>query len=141
MTRLRSNERGAALVEFTFVIPILLAVVLGTVSVLWFLAVRSTITGAARDAARFASIRHDPLECESSPCPTGYPTASEVEAYVRERAGDFGVDEVIVVRPDRSNAEVSVTVRRALPVIVAGVAALFGDEELEYTSVAQVRAE
>lgn len=140
-TRVRKDERGAALVEFAFVIPMFFVVVLGTVSVLWFLTVRSTITGAARDGARYASIRHDPLECETTPCPTGYPTAAEVEQYVRERAGDYGVDEVIVVRPDRSNAEVSVTVRRNLPVIVSGIAALFGDEDLVYTSIAKVRAE
>lgn len=140
MRRLR-DQRGAALVEFAFVFPIFIFLVLGVLSVLWFLGARSTITGAARDGARYASIRHDPLECDSSPCPVGYPTAAEVGAFVRERAGGFGVDDVVVERPDRSNAVVTVTVRRELPLLVAGVASLFGGDELVYTSVAKVRAE
>ena len=122
--RVLRNERGTAVLEFAIVFPLVFFVLLASLALLWSLSVRSTISGAARDGARFASIRTGPLD--------DYPSAAEVEAYVRDRVGGFGVDEVIVVRPTQSNAPVSVTVRRELPLLI---------DELVFESEAKVRAE
>src|SRR5205807_2140451 len=58
--RLR-EQRGAALVEFAIIFPVFFLVITGSVAMVWLVGVRSTITGAARDGARYASIQTDPL--------------------------------------------------------------------------------
>jgi Flp pilus assembly pilin Flp len=152
------NQRGAALIEFALVFPMLFLTLIATLSLLWLLAARSTISGAARDGARFASIRHDPLSCplgqpmdnptvtlpppwfpEPGDC-NDYPTEAQVKAYVEHRAGRFGVDEVTLVRPTAPNAPVTVTVTRELPLIFRPVASLFDDNN-DFVTVAKVRAE
>jgi Flp pilus assembly pilin Flp len=141
MTKRLRNERGAAVVEMALVFPLVFLVLMCSLSLLWLLAARSTLTGAARDGARFASIRHDPLECPAAPCDTDWPSTAEVTAFVVDRVGGFGVDEVTVERPSQPNEIVSVTVKRDLPVLVDAVASIFGTDELVYTSTAKVRAE
>lgn len=137
MTRLRS-ERGSALVEFALVLPVLLAVVFGSLALVWMLTARSAITGAARDGVRFASIRHDPI-CDEPTCPTDWPMQDEVDRFVRRRAGGFGVDGVTLVRPAEPNEEVVVTVHSRLPTLFRPIGALLGD--VEYVTVAKARAE
>jgi Flp pilus assembly protein TadG len=128
-----SDERGSSVLEMAIVFPIVFLVLLGSLSAFWMLSARSTLSGAARDGARFASIRPGPL--------TDYPSEAEVEAYVRGLVGDLGVDEVIVVRPTQPNAPLSVTVRRSLPILVDAIAGIFGDDELVFESEIKVRGE
>jgi Flp pilus assembly protein TadG len=127
------DQKGTAALEFAVVFPVVFFVFIASLSLLWMLTARSTLSGAARDGARFASIRPGAME--------DYPSVAEVEAYVRDRVGDLGVDEVIVVRPTQPNAPVSVTVRRELPMLLDTVAGLFGGEDLVFESEAKVRAE
>ena len=133
MTRRLRDERGAAVLEFAVVFPVVFVVLLAALSMFWMLAARSTLSGAARDGARFASIRPGSLQ--------PYPSAADVEAYVRDRAEPFAVDAVVVVTGAQPNAPVSVTVTRELPMLVDAVAGLFGDDELFFESTAEVRAE
>lgn len=150
MSRLLRQDRGASLVEFALVFPVLFLVVMTTVTVLWMLAARSTLTGVARDGARYASIRVDPFVCDLD-CDgerafehARFPAAADVAEFVNERTGPFG-DVSVTVDPageDRlPNSVITVRVSRPLPVIVQPVASLFGWDELEYESEAMVRAE
>ena len=141
MNDIRNDQRGSALLEFALLLPVFLLIVLGSLSALWVLTARSALSGAAKDGARYASIRHDPLECEAAPCPVGYPTEAEVAEYVQQRAGRFDVGTVTLVRPTQSNEPLTVTVQGDLPVILRDVAAIFGSDSIEYTSIAKVRAE
>ena len=138
---IRHDQRGSALLEFALVLPVFLLIVLGSLSALWVLTARSALSGAAKDGARYASIRHDPLECEAAPCPVGYPTEDEVAAYVQHRAGSFDVGSVTLVRPTQPNEPLTVTVQGDLPIIVSGIASVFGADSIEYTSIAKARAE
>jgi len=137
VTRMR-NERGSALVEFALVLPMLLAVIFGSLALVWMLTARSALTGAARDGARFASIRHDPI-CDQPTCPTDWPTQDEVAQFVQKRAGGFQVDEVELTRPTQSNEEVVVTVHGHLPTLFQPIGALLGDRE--YVTAGKARAE
>jgi Flp pilus assembly pilin Flp len=139
--RLRRDQRGSSAVELALVLPLFFLVIVGVLSLLWMLSARTAISGAARDAARYASIRHDPLTCAPDPCVHDWPTEEEVEIYARERAGRFGVDRVTVSRPSQTNMPVSVTVERELPTLFRAFGALFGAESLEYSSTAKARAE
>jgi hypothetical protein len=132
------NQRGSALVEFALVLPMLLTVVFGSLALVWMLTARSALTGAARDGARFASIRHDPI-CDQPTCPTDWPTQDEVAQFVAARAGGFHVDGVELVRPTQSNEEVVVTVHGHLPTLFQPIGALLGDRD--YTTVGKARAE
>lgn len=137
MSRLR-NDRGSSLVEFSLVAPLLFLVICGSLALVWMLTARSALTGAARDGARYASIRHDPI-CDQPTCPTDWPTSDEVTAYVRQRAGGFHVDSVDLVRPTEPNEEVVVTVHGHLPVLFRPLTALFGDGD--YVTVGKTRSE
>jgi Flp pilus assembly protein TadG len=136
--RRAGDERGSALVEFTLIIPAFLLIVIGACTVVWLTGARSSITGAARDGARFASIAHDPMACTTPPCPTGYPTQAEVEAYVRQRAGKYGVDKVTLTRPTNRNEVVTVEVERVLPNVFSNV---LGIGSKNYVTIAKARAE
>jgi len=126
IARLR-EQRGATLVEFALVFPVFFLVITGSVAMVWLVGVRSTITGAARDGARYASIQTDPL--------AGYPTQPQVAAFVTNRANNVGVDSVTVTpsNPTR-NQIIKVTVTRHLP-------SLFGIFNVTYSSTAEARAE
>jgi len=50
------NERGASLVEFALVVPILLALLLGIIEFGWLFNGWITITGSAREGARMAAV-------------------------------------------------------------------------------------
>ena len=139
MTRLR-DQRGAALVEFVFVLPILLVVVFGSLSLVWMLTARSAMSGAARDGARFASIRHDPI-CGMPTCPSDWPDQAEVAAFVQKRAGGFKVDSVELSRPTQPNEEVVVIVHGHLPALFRPMANLLGVDDVEYVTTSRARAE
>lgn len=142
-----SGDRGAATVELSIVVPILLLAVVGVWTLLWLMHERSQISGLARDAARFASIAHDPF-CDQQPCRTGYPTEAEVRAHVLDRA-DLPADEPIVVEVRRAvadgvaerNERFTVRVSRELPNPFRPLAGLFGLDELVYGSTVIARAE
>ena len=150
MTRRLRNEQGASLVEFALVFPIVFFVFAASVSFLWMLTARSAMTGAARDGARYASIRKDPL-CEiptdtwGRSCSADWPADDEVETYVRERAGRFSeyVNSVAVDRPNGAypNAPVTVTVTGDIPVVFKPVAALLGFDDVVYSSEGKARDE
>lgn len=59
--RFKRNERGASLIEFALVLPILLALVIGIIEFGWIFNGYITITGAAREGARFAVVGKDEL--------------------------------------------------------------------------------
>ena len=54
--RLRKNEKGASIVEFALVLPILLALVMGIIEFGWLFNGHIMITGAAREGARQAIV-------------------------------------------------------------------------------------
>lgn len=139
---LRRDQRGASLVEFALVLPLFLLVVGAILSLLWLLTARSAITGAARDAARYASIRHDPLTCEPDPCGNDWPTETEVATYANQRAGRWsdGIH-VTVIRATEPNAPVSVTIEKDLPVLFKAMGNVFGADSLHYTSTGKARSE
>lgn len=147
MRRRLSGEHGAALVEFTLILPVLLLVIVGVSSLLWLTSARSKLTDLARDAARYASIPHDPF-CDEPPCGTGYPTESEVRARVLEEAG-VADDPDLVVELVRSgggldvarNESFTVTVSRPLPDAFRPLSGVFGLRELVYSSTVIGRAE
>ncbi len=55
--RLRQSESGAAMVEFAFVLPVLLSLILGVMEVGRALYAYQTLDHAVREGARFAIVR------------------------------------------------------------------------------------
>ena len=53
------SERGASLVEFALVVPVLLALVMGIIEFGWLFNGWITITGSAREGARLAAVGKD----------------------------------------------------------------------------------
>lgn len=147
MRRRLAEERGAAIVELSLVLPVLLLAIVGVWTLLWLTAERAHVSGLARDAARYASIAHDPF-CDEEPCATGYPSQDEVRAYVVER-GRLDPSDPIAVELGRAtaggpvarNERFTVTVRRPLPNPFRPLAGLFGIDEVVYGSTVVGRAE
>ena len=134
----RNDERGSSLVEFTLVVPVFLLVVIGAASLVWLIGSRSTVSGAARDGARFASIAVDPAKCGgTSPC---YPDEATVRAFVRERAGDEDLDVQLTPAVYR-NQEVVVKVTGQLESVFSSFGELVGLDDLTFSSTARARTE
>ena len=54
--RLKTNQRGAAMIEFAIILPVLLVLVLGMLEFGWLLTGWAVVTGAAREGARAAVV-------------------------------------------------------------------------------------
>lgn len=73
------DERGATLVEFAFVVPFLLLLLLGTVELGWALGVNNDVRHGAREAARLAAVSAPDLQ--NSVCASMDLTGGQTVAY------------------------------------------------------------
>ena len=64
-TRLR-DERGATAVEFAFILPLLLVIVLGIVEFGHAFQVQGTLSAAAREGARVMALQNDPAAARTA---------------------------------------------------------------------------
>ena len=63
-TRLR-EERGATAVEFAFIVPLLIVLVLGIVEFGHAFQVQGTLSAAAREGVRAMALRNDPVDARA----------------------------------------------------------------------------
>jgi Flp pilus assembly protein TadG len=63
-TRLR-DERGASAVEFAFIVPLLIVLVLGIAEFGHAFQVQGTLSAAAREGVRAMALRNDPAEARA----------------------------------------------------------------------------
>lgn len=125
--KLKRNADGQALVEFSLVLPILIALILGMIEFGWVLNGKITLTSAAREGARFYAVSKD---------------SSKVEATVEETTVNSGliITEVLAV-PEVDYAEnihnVKVTVRGSIDPIIG----LFFHDSVHMESIAIMREE
>lgn len=95
LCRKRSDERGAAAVEFALVVPLLLTFLLGTVELAMFMKDNVSMSSSVRAGARAASAAADagPGTCEASgptppPCtPANAPGFAQAAADTMQTAG------------------------------------------------------
>jgi Flp pilus assembly protein TadG len=76
----RRNERGAEMVEFAFVVVLLIALLYGIISYGLILAAQTTITQAAADGARAGIVESSSAGLIGPPCTTSACTVSESQA-------------------------------------------------------------
>jgi Flp pilus assembly protein TadG len=60
------NERGASAVEFAFIVPLLLILVLGIVEFAHAFQVQGTLSAAAREGVRVMALHNDPTEAKAT---------------------------------------------------------------------------
>jgi len=97
MARTDSHERGAAMVEFALVLPLVLMLTFGAVSTALVYNHKIDLTHAAREGARYgATLPRD--QCLGSPNPCGTSTwAQVVQSVVVQRSlGDVAAADVCV---------------------------------------------
>ena len=85
----RSRRRGAALLEFALVVPMLMLLLLGIMEFGWFAKNQLTVSNATREGARLASL--------------GRPQA-EIRTRVRNSLGTIKITEVILEYSQDSGA-------------------------------------
>ena len=59
MVRIRERERGANLVEFALIAPLLIMLVMGIIDFGWILSTQQDVRHGAREAARLAAVNAD----------------------------------------------------------------------------------
>jgi Flp pilus assembly protein TadG len=93
----RESERGAALVEFALVLPLVLMLAFGVITAAISYNHKIDLTHAAREGARYGATLAQ-LQCTGSPNPCGTKTwAQVVQAVVVQRAlGDVTAADVCV---------------------------------------------
>jgi Flp pilus assembly protein TadG len=65
MSRRLRDERGASAVEFAFIVPVLIVLVIGIVEFGHAFQVQGTLSAAAREGVRAMALRNDPAEAKS----------------------------------------------------------------------------
>jgi Flp pilus assembly protein TadG len=94
LSGLRRSERGAALVEFAIVLPVLLLLVFGIIDLGRLLYTYNNLTSAVREGARLAAVQSNPTTAAA---------VSAVQARVQQYAVAFGGNAgapTVTVTPD-----------------------------------------
>ena len=65
MTGRLRNERGATAVEFAFIVPLLLVLVIGIIEFGHAFQVQGTLSAAAREGVRAMALRNDPADARA----------------------------------------------------------------------------
>ncbi|MDK3255843.1 TadE/TadG family type IV pilus assembly protein [Blastococcus capsensis] len=65
MTRRLRGERGATAVEFAFIVPLLLVLVIGIIEFGHAFQVQGTLSAAAREGVRAMALRNDPVDARA----------------------------------------------------------------------------
>ena len=66
MTRNPTDERGATAVEFAFIVPLLIALVLGIAEFGHAFQVQGTLSAAAREGVRLMALQNDPTAARAA---------------------------------------------------------------------------
>lgn len=90
--RRSKRDRGAALVEFAFVAPVMFLLLMGTIEFAMQLNDYQSVRSGLRDAVRVASVDRVPTDCNASSSKT-----DDLVCYVRQRIGVSGTTAVRVV--------------------------------------------
>lgn len=135
LRRWLADDRGAAVVEFAIVVPILLVLVMGIIDFGRMLAVAASLAAAVRDGARQGATASDP---------TNSTQRSEVQARVVRAFEPFGgaaltTGAVTVTLDASQNVVVSVSNYTYQP--ITPIAALIGMRTVTFTRSAAFRWE
>lgn len=116
-----SGERGAALVEFAFLLPVLLLLVVGIIEFGRTFNAQISLTGAAREGARYMAIHGE---------------ADEAEDVVIEAAG-LATPPTVDISPTTcsSNTDVTVTASQTVEIFIP----FFGGPSFDLKGVAVMR--
>ncbi|RZU31207.1 TadE/TadG family type IV pilus assembly protein [Blastococcus saxobsidens] len=88
MIRRLRDERGATAVEFAFIVPLLLVLVIGIVEFGHAFQVQGTLSAAAREGVRAMALRNDPVDARA--------VVREAAASLNPAITDDQIDIVIV---------------------------------------------
>lgn len=134
-----ADERGAALVEFAIVVPILLVLVMGIIDFGRMLAVAASLSAAVRDGARMAAASGD-LTDNTQVTAVRTRVASAFDAFGGAAIGTTGGGTLTVKAPDANgNVSVSVTGYKYAP--ITPIAALIGMSTVTFSRTATFRWE
>lgn len=95
ISKLRNRDDGASLVEFAFVLPFLLLLVLGVIEFGWLLGLNNDVRHGAREGARFAAVNGGTnTEIENYICnamePLGGSGIQTLSIGISDGGGDIG---------------------------------------------------
>lgn len=83
LTRRSNNQRGASLVEFAILLPLLLALLLGIVEFSWGVAQQLDLRHKSREGLRVAIVNGTPAEVQARVCTDDIVRDSDITSIVR----------------------------------------------------------
>lgn len=98
--RKRGNDRGANLVEFALVAPLLFALLFGMIEFGWAFAQNLDVKHTAREAGRLAAVDSTPAEIEARVCNNDLLNSSFVTEISRSGSDDAGETATLTVSAD-----------------------------------------
>lgn len=123
----RNNTDGQSLVEFSLVVPILIALILGMIEFGWILNGKITLTSSAREGARIAVIYESAAQASDA-----------VQSAVNKSSESSSLNEVTTVTEfDESTKSAIVNVNAKIKPIIG----LFFSSDVELTAKAEMRIE
>jgi len=130
-----TDDRGAAVLEFALVFPVVAFLIFGLIYGLFAVAAHVSLAHAASRTVRYASLATDPVAGL-------YPTVEQVETYMDGQTPFFTASscETTVAGESRENAPVVLDLTCAFP-NPAGRVVGFVDEDITMTAHATARRE
>jgi Flp pilus assembly protein TadG len=130
-----SDDKGAAMLEFALVFPVVAFLIFGLIYGLFAVAAHVSLAHAASKSVRYASIAVDPVSGI-------YPSTEQVEAYMDDNTPFFTASscETTVVGESRENAPVTLDLDCTFP-NPAGKVVGFLDENIAMVAHATARRE
>ena len=129
LARLAGDRRGGVMVEFAFIIPIAILLTVGAIEVARAVSVQASISQAAKETVRFASVRGSASGAAA--------TEAQLEAMAVQLAdlADASTSAAVTWDPDNSPGSV-VTVD--MQTTFSPVVLLFGPSSYDFTSTASM---
>ena len=100
ISRLRRNDRGASLVEFAFIAPLLILLLLGIVEFGWGLAQQIDVRHKARETLRQAIVDAPLSDIEAQACADDMVKGSDVTGVLLNTGVDVGTAATVTVTAD-----------------------------------------
>lgn len=93
-------ERGANLIEFALVAPLLVVLLFGLIEFGWGMAQQVDVRHKAREALRIAIVDGTESQVLSRVCGDDVVAASDITSILREGGGDVGDDATVTIEAD-----------------------------------------
>lgn len=137
----RADDRGASLVEFAMVMPLLLMLLFGVIEFAWLFSQNLDVRHGAREGARLVAVNYPDGPQSPTPTPTDTAQTDEIVAEICSRMTAARDATVTLTSPNGSVGDVAVAEVSAAAYALTGFLAWAIPDDLVLTSRVEIRVE